>query len=194
LRRTVGIDNTDTHLTPIENKVAATNPPGYFPTIPGGGRLATRCPAGMDCANQSAVPTCSTEDVRYPASLPSPMASATPVPQKGNCMVTVLDHYTTSFNYSETNLAAIWLRPQWYLFLNSAITDVLNGALTFVTGGGFTRSALAVRPHRRVTICRDQNRATHRNLPSIDLFRNRGTRERAAITRPADVLPSQSGL
>jgi hypothetical protein len=137
----VGTDVPDTHLNPIPNSVASSNPPGYFPTIPGGGRLATRCPAGMNCANTTEVPTCALQDTRYPAAAttPMPMASPTPLP-KGNCMVTVLDHYTTSFNYSETNLAAIWLRPQWYLFLNSAITDVLNGALTFVTGGGFTRS------------------------------------------------------
>jgi hypothetical protein len=118
----------DLHLNPIPNPAASAAPPSYFPNIPGGGRLATRCPAGMDCANTVKVPTCSQEDKPYGTG------------QKGNCMVTVLDQYTTSFNYSETNLAAVWLRPQWYLFLNSAITDVLNGGLTFVTGGGFTRS------------------------------------------------------
>jgi hypothetical protein len=118
----------DIHLNPIPNPVASTAPPAYFPNIPGGGRLATRCPAGMNCADTVKVPTCSEEDTRYGKG------------QKGNCMVTVLDQYTTSFNYSETNLAAVWLRPQWYLFLNSAITDVLNGGITFVTGGGFTRS------------------------------------------------------
>jgi cell migration-inducing and hyaluronan-binding protein len=28
----------------------------------------------------------------------------------------------------------------WYLFINSAITDVQNGGITFVTGGGYTQS------------------------------------------------------
>jgi len=119
----------DEHLVPIPNAEAAKILPGYFPTVNGtGGRLSTRCPAGKNCADTVAVPTCSAHDTRYGNG------------QKGNCMVTVIDHYTTSFNYAETNLAAVWLRPQWYLFLNSAITDVLNGGLTFVTGGGFTRS------------------------------------------------------
>jgi hypothetical protein len=117
------------HLVPIVNLEAAKRPPGYFPDVSGGGgRLATRCPAGMDCSDTVKVPTCSEEDRLYDKST------------KGNCMITVLDHYTTSFNYTQTNFAAIWLRPQWYLVLNSAITDPLNGGLTFVTGGGFTRS------------------------------------------------------
>ena len=55
-------------------------------------------------------------------------------------MATVLDHYTTSFNWPSFNFAAIWLRPQWYLVINSAITDVQGGGLTFVTGGGYTDS------------------------------------------------------
>ena len=50
---------------------------------------------------------------------------------EANCMVTVLDHYTSSFNWAQTNVAAIWLRPQWNLMLQSALTDVQNGGLTF---------------------------------------------------------------
>lgn len=95
----------------------------YYPTVDrGGGRFATQCPPGVDCGNNDLVPRCNSLDP--------------------NCMVTVLDHFTTSFNYSETNFGAIWLRPQWYLFLNSVITDVQNGGLTFVTGGGYTESDL----------------------------------------------------
>ena len=55
-------------------------------------------------------------------------------------MVTVLDHYTSSYNWAHFNLAAIWLRPQWYLVINSVLTDIQNGGLTFVTGGGYTES------------------------------------------------------
>jgi hypothetical protein len=57
-------------------------------------------------------------------------------------MVTVLDRYTTSFNWADTNFAAVWLRQFWYLLANSAITDVQNGGLTFVTGGDYTRSSV----------------------------------------------------
>ena len=55
-------------------------------------------------------------------------------------MVTILDHYTSSYNWAHFNLAAIWLRPQWYLVINSVLTDIQNGGLTFVTGGGYTES------------------------------------------------------
>ena len=58
-----------------------------------------------------------------------------------NCGVTVLDHYTTSFNWSEQNFAAVWLRQFWYLFDNSVITDVMTSGLTFVSGGDYTKSS-----------------------------------------------------
>ncbi len=58
----------------------------------------------------------------------------------GTCTVTKLDHYTTSFNYAQTNFAAIWLRKGWDLFSNGAVTDVQSGGLNFITGGGYTRS------------------------------------------------------
>lgn len=113
------------YMPPVPNPfgipaINDSNALDYYPTVDrGGGRWATECPDGQDCA---ALARCASGDP--------------------NCMVTVLDHFTTSFNYSETNFAAVWLRPQWYLFLNSIITDVQNGGLTFVTGGGYTESDL----------------------------------------------------
>ena len=59
------------------------------------------------------------------------------------CEPTVIDHFTTSFNWSQKNFAAVWLRGWWYLLRDSAITDVQSGGLTFVTGGGYTRSDAA---------------------------------------------------
>ena len=61
-----------------------------------------------------------------------------------NCMPTVLDHYTTSYNFSQKNFSAIWLRPWWKLVTDSAVTDQLGPGLTFVTGGGYTRSDSAL--------------------------------------------------
>lgn len=90
-----------------------------IPLCYGGFRKATLCPNDTD--DCSTVSVCSTGD-------------------PGNCAVTVLDRFTTSFNWAETNFSAIWLRPFWHLVLNSAITDQLIGGLTFVTGGGYTRS------------------------------------------------------
>ena len=57
-----------------------------------------------------------------------------------NCTATVLDHYTTSFNFAQKNFSAIWLRPWWKAVTDSSITDQLGPGLTFVTGGGYTRS------------------------------------------------------
>jgi hypothetical protein len=59
------------------------------------------------------------------------------------CEPTVIDHFTTSFNWAQKNFAAVWLRGWWYLLRDSAITDVQSGGLTFVTGGGYTRSDAA---------------------------------------------------
>lgn len=106
-------------LTPIRNPLAsASNDSEYYPTISGGGgRFPTRCET-EDC---STVPRCSAGSA-------------------GNCMVTVLDRYTTSFNWAPVNFAAIWLRPQWYLVTDSVITDVQQAGLTMVTGGGYSDS------------------------------------------------------
>ena len=57
-----------------------------------------------------------------------------------NCAATVLDHYTTSFNFAQKNFSAIWLRPWWKAVVDSSITDQLGPGVTFVTGGGYTRS------------------------------------------------------
>jgi hypothetical protein len=56
------------------------------------------------------------------------------------CAVTVIDHFTSSFTWAEGNVAAVWLRPQWYLLVNSVISDVQNGGVNFVTGGDFTQA------------------------------------------------------
>jgi hypothetical protein len=54
-----------------------------------------------------------------------------------SCVTTILDRFTTSFNWAEVNFGAVWLRPLWYLVLNSAVTDQLFGGLGFVGGGNW---------------------------------------------------------
>ncbi len=93
----------------------------YYPITNGGGRFGTLCPEGKDCSNKDQVPRCENDKVQ-------------------NCAVTVLDDFTSSFNWAPTNFSAIWLRSGWYLLNQSAITDVLNGGITMVTGGGYTLS------------------------------------------------------
>jgi len=104
----------------------------YYPIVgQGTSRIATRCDSksqgakvgqdgGLDC---SGVARCSEAN------------------SKTNCNVTVIDEFTTSFNWTETNFSAIWLRPQWFLVSNSFISDVQSAGLTFVTGGDYTKAS-----------------------------------------------------
>ena len=53
------------------------------------------------------------------------------------CAVNVIDSYTSSFHWAQQNVAAVWLRFNWFLFTDSALTDVLHGGLTMVSGGSW---------------------------------------------------------
>ena len=118
-------------IDPVPNPLAP-NPPNtltndpdtvnefYYPIFSSNPN-ATRCDGeNTDC---STISPCSGDDVN-------------------KCMVTVLDHYTSAFNWTETNFSAIWLRRAFFTVINSAITNVLNAGLTFVTGGDYTQSSL----------------------------------------------------
>ncbi len=59
------------------------------------------------------------------------------------CVPFVIDHFTTSFNWAPLNFSSIWLRGSWFLLENSAVTDIQNGGVTFISGGGYTRSDAA---------------------------------------------------
>ncbi len=115
------------HIEPVTEGLLAPQPSSpeaddYYPKVDtGGGRFATRCPDPKVTEDCGPRPRCSEK-------------------MGENCEVTVLDRYTTAFNWTETNFAAIWLRPQWYLLVNSAISDVQNAGLSFITGGGYTES------------------------------------------------------
>jgi hypothetical protein len=134
------------HLETIPNDTLAPAPEGnplldvYYPRVDlGASRPATRCGDDptkvneLDCGNVLLFPKCASNG------FPPPLPSGSPL---RDCMVTVLDHYTTSFNWADTNVAAVWLRQFWFVLSNSAITDVQNGGLTFVTGGDYTRSSV----------------------------------------------------
>ncbi len=102
----------------------------YWPIVSGGSRLATRCPKvddgtdlNADCSASGNVGICS------PGS-------------EQNCDVTVLDRYTTSFNWAQKNFSAIWMRPFWSLVIDSVITDPQAAGLNFVTSGDYSKSAV----------------------------------------------------
>jgi hypothetical protein len=122
------IPSVSNPLAPAPTSQAADN---YYPKInQSGARFPTECPSGSDC-------TCNTVS-GCPSGLPGvPVCDPD---SEQYCTVTALDHFTTSFNWADTGFAAIWLRQQWYLLSNSAITDVQNGGVTFVSGGGYTNS------------------------------------------------------
>lgn len=105
---------------PLPGNLISIGADAYYPKVDSGGdRYATQCPPG-DMVDCSMVKRCTSGDAA--------------------CEATVLDHYTTSFNWAAFNFSAIWLRPLWYLVSNSNITDVQAGGLSFVTGGGYTES------------------------------------------------------
>jgi len=124
------IPNSGT-LEAVNNPAApAKGPAGadpYYPYV-GGLRRPTLCTNLKNCGD--------------PAPLINPPCSGING-MEATCAVTTLERYTTSFNWAEKNFSAIWLRPWWFLVENSAITDVQQGGLTFVTGGGYTRSDVA---------------------------------------------------
>lgn len=118
---------------PAQGKLTAVNnpnklPDNKYPGMAGGLRQhATVCPnadqPGSDC---SKVPICTGYG-----------------DTEANCAVTTIDHFTSSFTWAQKNFAAVWLRGWWYLLRDSAITDAQAGGLTFITGGGYTRSDAA---------------------------------------------------
>jgi hypothetical protein len=112
-------------LRAIENTHPAAADPNRYPDTQTGRAKATVCPPG-DQGDCSKVPPCTGFGAN-----------------EANCAVTVIDHYTTSFNWSPKNFSAVWLRGWWYLLRDSAITDVQGGGLTMVSGGGYTRSDAA---------------------------------------------------
>lgn len=108
------------NLPPVKNPLAGNRGDlSYYPTIDGGGgHFPTRC-NGEDCSTTPA--RCGAGNLE-------------------NCKVTVIERFTTSFNWAAFNYAAIWLRPQWYLVTDSVISDVQQAGLTMVTGGGYSES------------------------------------------------------
>jgi hypothetical protein len=127
------VEGTQPYIKKIKNDLAykweespkVLNPKllDYYPGVDtGGGRFATRCDgANADCSADASPKRCGEG-------------------QAEACQVTVIDRYTTSFNWAAFNFAAIWLRPQWYLMTDSVVTDVQGAGLTMVTGGGYTAS------------------------------------------------------
>jgi cell migration-inducing and hyaluronan-binding protein len=101
----------------------------YWPIVGGGGRRATICPAadngnaGADCSTDTAAQICSPGN-------------------QTDCDVTVLDRYTTSFNWAQKNFSAIWMRPFWSLVIDSVITDPQAAGLNFVTSGDYSKASV----------------------------------------------------
>ena len=61
-----------------------------------------------------------------------------------SCAPTVVDSFTTSFNYAETNFAGIWLRRGWNLVDRLFMSDILNGGIGIISGGDYTRASVPV--------------------------------------------------
>jgi hypothetical protein len=126
-----GTDDTALRLAMIPSDEASKRPfdpfpndDTFWPVVSGGNRYATRCPdadAGKPNADCSKVPKCSEGNEQ-------------------NCDATVLDGFTTSYNWAQQNFAAVWIRPLWALLSNSVVSDVLNAGVNFVTSGGYSKA------------------------------------------------------
>ncbi len=112
-----------------ENFTPARATDTYWPIVGGGGRRATQCPAAdkgtanADCSATGGVNLCGQGSAQ-------------------NCAVTVLDRYTTSFNWAQKNFSAIWMRPFWSLVIDSVITDPQAAGLNFVTSGDYSKASV----------------------------------------------------
>jgi cell migration-inducing and hyaluronan-binding protein len=126
----------DTTLLMLPSSQATENfPPKratdtYWPIVGGGGRQATRCKnadepsnAYADCSASGNVALCASGN-------------------QANCDVTVVDRYTTSFNWAQKNFSAIWMRPFWSLVIDSVITDPQAAGINFVTSGDYSKSSV----------------------------------------------------
>src|SRR5262249_26071146 len=138
-----GLPSRDDAVIPVPNPNApsstAANPPAqcgpggtnpnwplcpadYYPNVDNGIlKHATKCPATGQCSDTTAV-LCQ-------------QANET------NCLPNIINDFTTSFNYSQYNFSAIWLRIRWHVLSNSFISDVHNAGLTFISGGDYTHAS-----------------------------------------------------
>ena len=57
-----------------------------------------------------------------------------------SCVTTIVDRFTTSFNWAERNFGSIWFRPWFYLLMNAAVTDQLFGGVTMVSAGSWVQT------------------------------------------------------
>ena len=101
----------------------------YYPKLDGGSlKQATLCPPGA----------CDDDPPQGVAPIDGALCQEA---NQTNCLPTVINDYTTSFNWAQFNFSAIWLRTRWHLVSNSFISDVQNAGLTFVSGGDYTHSS-----------------------------------------------------
>jgi hypothetical protein len=148
----LSLESTDSNpaLVPIANPLIPlpAKPPQaptpwfqstYFPRVSSGTfKTGTRCDAHSPGAR---VTTDSSGEVEVDCTFVPPCSNQGDG-VSDHCMVNIIDRYTSSFHWAETNFGAIWLRgSQWYLVLNSVVTDVQNGGLSMVTGGDYTGSS-----------------------------------------------------
>jgi cell migration-inducing and hyaluronan-binding protein len=164
-------------FAPTPESTANTEIDMYYPHVGGGGRMATKCPSdnkgGYNCTSFTSGQISSCNN-----------GKALPY-----CAVTVIDHFTSSFHWAQTNFAAIWLRPQWYLVDNSVLTDVQNGGLSFITSGTYDRSAVVEGDwavvRTSVFIGNTQKEGTNSYASNLTPFQH--------TFAPGDGLPCQNG-
>ena len=170
-----------TSFAPTPEAPANTETDMYYPHIGGGGRMATKCPL-----NDKGDPSKGYNCTDFTSGQISSCNNGKALPY---CAVTVLDHFTSSFHWAETNFSAIWLRPQWYLVDNSVLTDVQNGGLSFITSGTYDRSAVVEGDwavvRTSVFVGNTQKEGTNSFASNLTPFQH--------TLKPGDGLPCENG-
>lgn len=138
----------DIRLAPVKSiapePAKSPNPEMYYPSLKGN-RYPTVCdPSADNTATNACTGPWDEAAGRNNNDAPNVVKRCSNDDPK-DCGITVIDHYTSSFHWAETNFSAIWLRtPGWLLLDNSFISDAQNGGVTFVTGGDYSRSSTAL--------------------------------------------------
>jgi cell migration-inducing and hyaluronan-binding protein len=115
--KVVAVKNTRAPDLPPEEPKESTASKMYYPRYTG-----IRDPAYCD-GNSCSTVTCDASNPQF-------------------CAPSVFSHYTSSFNWADSNFSAIWLRKGYLLLDHAFVSDVQGPGVTLITGGDYTRANL----------------------------------------------------
>ena len=124
--KVVAVQNTRAPEVPSSREEPENRPRAGCTTrdTPGSGSRRIRNAAAAEGAADSCTRvTCDANDPKY-------------------CAPSVFSHYTSSFNWADSNFSAVWLRKGYLLLDHAFVSDVQGPGVTLITGGDYTRANL----------------------------------------------------